>query len=502
MMIRRLLLALLASLFLLSSAQVAAEESPSGGEASEIEKDSEHRLLKAASSIGSRVAEIRGLELKESIQKGVKDRDQLRDMLIERFHEEVPDADFEAESLVYRRLGLFDDDLDYRELMLDLLTEQIAGFYDQDATELYIMEGLPESVQKTTMAHEIFHAIQDQHFDIGALLAPFDSRENADFALARMALIEGDAMAVMVDYELYEREVLPQNRARSFIDIPMMASMLLELLDLNTLEAMESLEPPNAMDIGADPLPSLGDSVLGNAPPIIRDTLLFPYVEGMRFVVHARSGRTWAEFDQIYTNAPVSTSQILHPERYFDGDEPLDIRFDAGQALSDYEQIYDTTFGEMKFRSWLGTHLEAITDAPAADEIASGWDGDRIHAYRASGEQEAIVVQLSTWRSEDEARAFAETLERILRFRHDATTAHHVGTHGESWCMRPGSQEEGERHFIERWGEMVLYIEGAPSRLDEQSHETDSTIWHIRDDVWDTHRRVPFREVLEARKGE
>ncbi len=499
-MMRRILLLLLMVTFVLAAGSVAAEESVDEAETTDAPGQSERQLLEAASSIGERVAEIRGLALKESIAKGVKDREQLRDMLVDRFHEEVPDAEFEAEAMVYRRLGLFAEDLDYRELMLDLLTEQIAGFYDQDATELYIMEGLPESVQKSAMAHEIFHAIQDQHFDIGTLLEPLDSRDHADFALSRMALIEGDATVVMIDYEFYEQGVLPQNEARSIIDVPALANILLQL-DLSTLDAVESLEPPNAMDVGADPIPSLGDSVLGNAPPIVRDTLLFPYVEGMRFVIQARSGRTWSDFDQVYDSPPISTSQILHPQRYFDGDEPLDVRFDASDAIPRYDSVYDTTFGEMKFRSWLGTHLEDHSGTASAKEIAEGWDGDRIHGYLGPDDDEAIVVQLSTWRSEEEAAAFAETLDQILRRRHDAVSAHRTGPHGESWCMRPGSQSDGERHYIERWGELVLYIEGAPSRLDDQQRETEPTVFLIRDEVWDTQRRVPFGEILEKRKA-
>ena len=507
--------AALVLLALCGPSQLAAEESASPQDAIEIEdvdteeqqdevetealpqRDSERKLLEAASSITEQVAEIRGLPLKEAIPKGVQDREDLRQMLVDRFHDEVPVEEFYAEERVYKRLGLFPADLDYRELMLDLLTEQIAGFYDHHAKELYIMEGLPEAVQYKAMAHEIFHAIQDQHFDIGHLLEPFSSSENADFSLSRMALIEGDATVLMIDYELYEQGVLPQNRARSVVDIPALSALLLEM-DATQLSAVEQLEPTDAIELGGEAVPSLTDSVLGQAPPIIRDTLLFPYIEGMRFVIRARSGRTWEEFDQIYDDPPMSTSQILHPERYFAEEDPVDIAFYATEALPNHELIYEAVFGELQIRSWLSTHLEDVTDAPSAMEVAAGWQGDRLRGY-AGPDEELIVTHLSSWRSAGEAQAFAAALEKSARIRHHADSVHQSGDHGQSWCIRPGDDEQGERHYVEQWGELVLYIEGAPSMLNEDQRETDATIYQVRDAIWDSLQRRPFQELLEHR---
>ncbi len=459
---------------------------------------SEERLLEAASEITEQVVKIRGLQLKSSIPKGVKDRDQLRDMLVERFHDEVSEEQFQAEADVYRRLGLMDEGIDYKEMMLDLLTEQIAGFYDQHAGELYIMKGLPEALQRSTMAHELFHAIQDQHFDIVRLLEPFDPQENADYSLARMALIEGDATVLMFDYELYDQGHLPQAREESFIDIPRIAAAVLEL-DPMQMAAVEQLDQPDAMDLGGSTVPSLTDSALGTAPRIVRDTLLFPYIEGMRFVVRARSGRTWKEFDRVYDQPPVSTSQILHPEQYFDGVSPVDITYSADEALPDHRKVYDTVFGELKTRSWLATHLgEQSGELPEVAEISEGWRGDRLHGY-SDGDGSMIVTYLSSWDSEDDAQTFARALDRTLRQRHDSSSAHRVGDHGESWCHRPGNSSDGQRHYIERWGEVVLYIEGVPSQLDARGHETDPTTYRLRDHIWDSHRRVPFDEVVDQR---
>ena len=484
-----------------AGAEEIINETDVESEARTSQPSPEETLLEAASSIAEQVAEIRGLELKGPINKGVQNREQLRQMLIERFHEEVPQEEFEAEAQVYKRLGLFDEDLDYRQLMLDMLTEQIAGFYDQGAKELYIMEGLPEPVQRPAMAHEIFHAVQDQHFDIGRLLEPFSSKENGDFALARMALIEGDATVVMIDFELHEQGVLPQNRARSIADIPPLAAAIIEM-DSEQMSAVEQLQPSTAPDLATGSVPSLTDSVLGSAPPIVRDVLLFPYFGGMQFVLRARAGRSWSSFDAIYDKAPASTSQILHPERYFDDDFPLEVRFDAADALPDHRPVYETVLGELQTRSWLSTHFNEMDSAtPSASEIAAGWDGDRLRGYEGPG-GEMVVVHLSSWRSVEQAEVFARALEQTATFRHGGESSYRSGEYGESWCLRVGSEPDGERLYVERWGELVLYIEGAPSTLNDEGRELNRSVFDMRDAIWDSLQRTPFEEVLQKRLAE
>ncbi|RAL22920.1 hypothetical protein DL240_08490 [Lujinxingia litoralis] len=487
------------ALFLATAVAPAFAQETSPPEPLAGEEARDQALLDAADSIAEQVSRIRGLPLLNEIPRGVKDREELRTMLIEQLHDEIPEAIFVAEEQMFKRLGLFGPEVNYRQLMLDLLTEQIAGFYDQSAKELYIMVGLPEQLQHSAMAHEIFHAIQDQHFDIGALLAPFSSQENGDFALARMALIEGDATVLMIDYVLYEEKTLPAGRALSAADIPMIAAMLLEM-DTEQLAAAEQLGGSAMIGVNTDGVPSLTDSVLGSAPRIVRDLLLFPYVEGMRFVLRARANRTWTDVDAIYTNAPVSTSQILHPERYFAGELPLDVRFDASEALAEYEPMFDSVLGELQLRSWLATHADVYTHLPEPGPAAEGWRGDRLLGYRNEQDQ-VVAVHVSSWESEDDAREFAQYQAQIAEARYGTSTSHQTGTHGESWCLRHGPETDGHRVYVERWGELVLLIEGAPSTLDEEGAEIDPTTYLARQAVWSSLSRMPFEGTLRDREA-
>lgn len=479
-MTRYVLALLLATFFGLSEA--AAQQA----QPAEEKATSEHTLLQTADEIAAQVGTIRGLNPKTAVKKGIKKREELRAVLLQKLAEEVSDADIEAEAKVYKRLGVIPQDLDYKKVLLDVLTEQIAGFYDQKTKELYIMEGIPLSLQRPAMAHEIYHAIQDQHFDILRLQEPFSTIENGDFALARSALLEGDATVVMFDFSLYEAGTLPQPGVKSLIDIPMAANMLRNL-QFNDLAALEQV----AGSFGGAGF-DIGDSALSKAPAIFREMLVFPYFAGMRFIVMARSGRTWEDVDAIYENPPVSTEQILHPERYFAEDYPVHLGFRPKAALKGWKPIYESVLGEFQLLQFLKAHGAAGVDSAAA---AEGWDGDRLFAFEAPDGRVA-VVWLSAWDSVDEAKEFKEAVLAVSKHRFpDAPPLTDSGEHGESTCLLLGDGQS-ERLYVERWGDLVLYIEGTPSALDENGKETNPATYQMRELVWKTLERRPFQKHM------
>ncbi|QDG49978.1 hypothetical protein FIV42_04250 [Persicimonas caeni] len=460
------------------------------------------RLLEEAAEISGEVARIRGLSLKHEIKKGIRNRDQLRKVLIERLAEEVTDEDVENEAKVFKKLGLMPEDLDYKQTLLDVLTEQIAGFYDQNAKELYIMQGIPLELQRPAMAHEIFHAIQDQHFDIKRMVEPISSKENGDFALARSALIEGDASVVMIDFSLYEEGVLPRDQVRSIIDIPMMANVLTQLTreDIGALQQMvpQGTNPSSPVD------PSqLSESALADAPRMIRKLLVFPYFGGMRFVIKTRLGHDWERVNQVYKNPPVSTEQILHPERYFAGDEPVRLDYNVEPTFEDDALIYDSVLGEYQMRLVLEEHLlegeDGQKNRAPLDKALDGWDGDRLRAYETS-EGQTLISHLSVWDSLDDADEYFDALVEMMKVRYpDAKLTHNRGKYGQSVCMRAGEGDEAERIYLEQWGDLVLHLEGAPTKLDAKGKETDTTAYILRERIMRTVERTPFAEVYEQK---
>jgi hypothetical protein len=500
-------LAIVPLLIICAPAPAAAQQpdsgSNSGGAEAAVNSVSGRKLLEEASAISRQVSEIRGLSLEKEITKGLRNRDQLRQILIERLAEEVSEEEVENEGKVYKKLGLMPADLDYRQTLLDVLTEQIAGFYDQRAKELYIMEGIPLELQRPAMAHEIFHAIQDQHFDINRMVEPISNLVNGDFALARSALIEGDASMVMIDFSLYEKGVLPRGDVRSVIDIPMMANVL-EQLTRQDVGALQKLLPDAAASGAAPVDPSeLADSALANAPQMIRKLLVFPYFGGMRFVINARAGHDWQRVNAIYENAPVSTEQILHPDRYFAGDQPVLLDFRTAPVLDADQLIYDSVLGEYQMRLILEEHLlnpeAGSTNIALVDRAMLGWDGDRIRAYEFK-DGGVLISHLSVWDTLADAAQYFEAQVQMMKARYPkATISRSEGQYGQSICMVAGRGDQRERIYVEQWGDLILHLEGLPTDLDDQAGETDPTAYMLRDLIMHTVERTPFEQVYRSK---
>lgn len=467
--------------------------------------DTGQTLLAEADAIASQVGELRGLPLKEEIVRGIKNRDELRQILLKRLAEEVSNEDIENEAAVYKRLGMLPEELDYKEALLNILTEQIAGFYDQHDKELYVMEGLPLDLQRPAMAHEIFHAIQDQHFNIKRMTEPVDSQENGDFAMARSALIEGDASLVMIDYSLYERGVLPQGEFKSALDIPMMAGVL-EKLTRQDVGALAQLLPDAAVDDAGSVDPTeLDESALAQAPAMVRKLLVFPYFAGMRFVIHARQNNDWSAVDQIYQNPPTSTEQILHPERYFEGDEPVVLEFSTEKTLPDSTQIYENVLGEYQMRLFVEEHLlegeEAKVKPAEVDQALEGWGGDRLRAFR-SEDDNVLITHLSVWDTIQDANEYFDILEAVMKARYPKAKVERAeGKYGRSITISTTTTQtdEGERLYIEQWGDLVLHMEGLPSTDVAREAGKAASGAALRDEIMRSQKRSAFDALYQEK---
>ena len=157
-------------------------------------------LLAAFDEVLQRVVSLRQLQPKETIQRAVRSRQQIRTAVTALAQDALSPTEWEAERKAMVQWGLIAPDFRLKEFVLDLLTEQAAGYYDPKQRTFFIADWLPQVVQKPVMAHELVHALQDQHYD---LQGNFDLvKDQADLTLARKALIEGDAVVVMFAYLL------------------------------------------------------------------------------------------------------------------------------------------------------------------------------------------------------------------------------------------------------------------------------------------------------------
>ena len=379
-----------------------------------------------------RVVELRGLEPREMIAAGIHSRATLRDFVIQALDKEVSPEQFRIEERVFRHLGILGPQQGYRELLVDLLTAQIAGFYDEDESELYLLDDLPGFSADPTLAHELFHGIQDQLFDLGTIHGGWEDADDA--LLAAAALIEGDAVAVMIDYTI--------GGAISFTDIPNFQELAIEQM--------------GAVDPEASGMPA-------EVPPFVIDVLLFPYLSGIGFVHFLKSAGGWELVNESYLDPPISSEQVIHPERYVSRDHPTWIQLDLSEIEgSGYVRSYDQVFGECQWRALLHQTGGGELAERAVLAATDGWDGDRLVALESPAD-ELVIIALSVWDGVQDAHEFASVFRRALELRSGiAITETDSGLYGESWSGTIGESEV----VVERWGDMVLYLDGIPADIE------------------------------------
>lgn len=318
-----------------------------------------------------------GLELREPVRLARRSREDLVRYLEAKLDQELPPERARWMTESYALLGLVPDTLELRRILLDVYTEQVAGFYDPDSTALFVMEDQPAENVRTVLVHELVHAVQDQATDLDSLTAP--DRGN-DRQVAAQAAIEGHATLVMLEY-------LTEAVRGQPLDLSQVPDFSRQIRP--ALEALRAQYP-----------------ALAGAPVVIQESLLFPYLEGAGFVQRlwrTREGRP-APFGSLL---PLSTEQVLDPSRLLgdpaDPPTALDLRLPAGGRA-----LYANGLGEMELRIFLRT--VARSEVPRGP---LGWDGDR-YVLVEGPEGGRGLVWYSIWDDERARDAFLDRARPAL----------------------------------------------------------------------------------------
>jgi hypothetical protein len=348
-------------------------------------------FLRASDEVLAEVSRLLALEVKEPLKKSLRTREEVRKFLIEKVKEEDEPAKRYADQKVLEKFGLLPKDFDLDAFLVELLTEQIAGYYDPKAREFYLVDWEEGESARGILAHEMVHALHDQHYGIEAWLKA--ARPNDDAHLARDSVLEGSALAAMFDYLL-------RDSGRSVRDLP----------DFRRL-----------VDQGM--LSDMGDSPqLAAAPPYIRDVLLFPYTAGMSFAQAVlRSTDGWAGFhERVFRAPPASTQQVLHPELYEQGYLPEPVALpDLNRLLGQSWRLLDENLvGEFGLHAVLKQHL----GSERADELAPAWNGDRYAILEHRRSKMTLLVFRLRLADEDSALRFFGQYSEALETKYEQPT--------------------------------------------------------------------------------
>jgi hypothetical protein len=282
-----------------------------------------------------------------------------------------------------------------------LFAKGVAALYDRrtKAVLLHRHDDRPERARAWTIVHELEHALQDQSSKLR------HASGDADEQLAFRAAVEGDAEITTAAFIA----------SRGLANDHWLARLL----------ALMSA-------------PSAAQDSFGGAPEFIRRQWVFPYIDGAVFVGALYRAGGYPLVDRMFQRPPVSTAQVLHPDKYLAGELPIPVPIP--EAPVGFTETASGRMGELRTRALL-----APCDASPIDDAGTGWGGDAYAILAGAGPGPALLWS-SIWGDGASAQRFVD----VARAR-DACVRSRIGAGA---VMPPAT--------IERDGDRVAYVLGLP----------------------------------------
>jgi hypothetical protein len=343
-------------------------------------------FLQAADEVLAEMSKLISLPILSPLKKSIRSREEIRAYLLQKMKEDK-DADKRyADQKTMEKFGLLPKDYPLDQVLVKVLTEQIAGLYDPDSQEFFIADWTSPADERSVMSHELTHALQDQHFHIDKWTDA--AKPNDDGELARDAVLEGSAMAAMLDYELGGK---------------------------GSIRDLGDFDPGLLMgDMDSSP-------ELSKAPKVLQDELLFPYIAGIRFTQHLlKAGNGWPDFYKVFDKPPVSTQQIMHPELYLQGVVPakVDLPATKGVVPSEWKKLDENDMGEFG----LLEILKQFLSKDRSEALAAAWAGDRYAIFENQKNKRTLLEFRIHLGSDAGAARFFGGYSEILEMKYDRRT--------------------------------------------------------------------------------
>jgi hypothetical protein len=406
--------------------------------------------------IAQRVADLRHLPLKHPVPAAAQGQDEFKRYLDVQVKKELPVEKAAASVRALVRLGLLDKPIDLGKTVEDAMVTQAGAYYDPDTKKFYIVIVPEDEMMLDVMsAHELTHAVDDQYFDLSAYTEDPTHSLSSDAQQARRFVAEGEATLVMIAYQLQVTAAQdlfdPKNR--------LAAGMISKFAALDPKQVAESVaeNPELVAQLGPELKASI--EAMSAIPPFILDPLFAAYSKGAGAVEAVREAGGWDAVAALYTNAPESTEQVLHPVEKLitKRDPPVAITFaPVPKPLATWTELDQDVLGELL----MAVYFENLHDPNPAAQV-TGWGGDRYVAY-ASGEK-VVGLWMTTWDTDKDAERFFNAYAGGLRKRFSLK---------KEWRLSAGGAiERGVRHpdgtvtAAELSGKDVRIIDGADDAL-------------------------------------
>ena len=455
--LNRILVLLLFSLTVWAQAGQSAEPQKAAGEGARATPDTEEqkispqeaeKLFRSVDEILQFASRDTLFPIKHEVKRQLVSRDQVEAYVTEHTSEDEDAKRLRRSELVLKKFGLLPRDFDLGKFLVVLLKEQVAGYYDPKTKTVNLLDWLGAEQQKPVLAHELTHALQDQSFNLDKYMKPADTDldkkkeitpqdiENDEIGTTRQAVVEGQAMVVLVDYMLAPL-------GESLKDSPQVVQALKDGMLVGTADAVQ----------------------FQNAPIYMKEALTFPYRYGIDFITDllTKGGKDEA-FAALFRNPPRTTRQIMEPQTYLSGETLAPMHLpDLRQDFKNYERFDVGAVGEFD----VAVLIDQYAGAETSNKLYPHWRGGYYYAVRPKGDPAAPLglLYVSRWSNAERANEFAAIYAKALAKRYV-----HVRDVAENGKTPPGKHtwltEDGSV-VIDAEGDTVLVAES----LDEPTTE-------------------------------
>src|SRR6202161_3621469 len=403
-LLRRNSCGLVASALLLAFAASTFAQDAQPKKDTKITPEQTKELFRSLNQILAFASDDTKLPIKHEVKRRLITREQVEKYILDKFKEDKDAKRMQSEEIVLKKFGLLDRDFQLQPFLVSLLKEQIAGYYDNKTKTVNLLDWVKPEEQKPVIAHELTHALQDQHTDLEKwepedpdTISKNVTEDNQRLEIeerdtARDAVLEGQAMAVYLDYTL-------KPAGKSLLTSP------------------DVMRTPKDDTDTSDSSP-----VMARAPLLLQQSLLFPYRDGLGFEQRLLKdkGAQFA-FAGVLDRPPSTSYEIMNPRAYERGATVPLLRMPDVHGLleADYQPYDIGVMGELDVR--ILTELFGGPDVAAI--LTPQWKGGLYYAVQSrkavtpaqqSSTASVALLYLSAWRSEGAAREFAKLYAREL----------------------------------------------------------------------------------------
>ncbi len=432
-------------------------------------------LFRSVDEILKFASDDTGLPIKHGVKRRLTKRDEVQSYIEKSLKEDKDAKRLERSSAVLKKFGLLPRNFDLPNFLVAMLREQVAGYYDVKTKTVNLLNWVDAEQQKPVLAHELTHALQDQSFGIKKWMK--GSAENADNkthdpspddivsdeeSSARQAIIEGQAMVVLLDYSLAPT-------GKTLLDSP---------------QIVEALK--QGMLVGTADSPAFRD-----APIFLKEELTFPYRYGLDFTAALlQAGGKDRAYAGAFKDPPKTTREIMEPETYLAHEklEPMKM-IDMEKDFKGYDPFDIGAMGEFD----VDILVEQYAGREEAGAMYPEWRGGYYFAGKPKGDKSAPIglLYVSRWSSAAKAAEFAAVYAKSLAQRYQKRQG--LGTDGKVTEDAPPVDSwrtlRGRHAWLTEEGVVLIEVRGDEILISESLD--DETTKRVEGDFWPEEKAAP-----------